>query len=188
MARVSIRRRAVIALVGYGVLALSALVFVFLRRNTPTLATTQVLILSAVWVAPIVLALLWEHLKGVKLGQVEISLNEVAPTPNVELATEIQRLEASVTPALSAAMRAAVKNRGFKLVEINLQCSLLVVHTTLSFGCARRGIYAYRALRIPGTGCGALVRRYGCTHGCAKGACQEISRFAKGCSGRFNRT
>jgi hypothetical protein len=121
MATVSIRQRAVIALVGYGVLALFALVFVLLRRNTPTLTTTHVLILSAVSVAPLVLALLWEHLKGVKLGQVEISLNEVAPTPNVELAAEIQKLEASVTPALSAAMRAAVGNRGFRLVEINLR-------------------------------------------------------------------
>jgi hypothetical protein len=82
---------------------------------------TQHLILSGVAVAPLMLALLWEHLKGVKVGQVEITLNEVTPTLHFELASQIQNLEASVTPALGAAMRAAVGRSEFKLVEINLR-------------------------------------------------------------------
>ncbi len=71
--------------------------------------------------APLVLALLWEHLKGVKVGQVEITLTEVAPKLHVELATQIQALEASVTFVLTNAMAAAIGNDEFRLVEINLR-------------------------------------------------------------------
>lgn len=43
----------------------------------------------AIAVAPLVLALVWEHVKGVKLGKVEITLAEVAPALHVQLASQI---------------------------------------------------------------------------------------------------
>ena len=64
MPPVPIRKRVAIALVGYGVLAVFGLAYLLLKRSAATLTTTQQLILSGVAVAPLVLALLWEHLKG----------------------------------------------------------------------------------------------------------------------------
>jgi hypothetical protein len=121
MPRISSRKRALIALAGYCVLGIFGLAYFLLKQNAPTLTTNQHLILSGVAVAPLVLALLWEHLKGVKVGQVEITLNEVSPPMPFDLATQLQELEASVTPALAAAMRAALGDREFKLLAINLR-------------------------------------------------------------------
>jgi hypothetical protein len=121
MPRISLLQRGLIALAGYGVLAVFAAIYFVLRRQPSNLTTTQALILSGVAVAPLVLALLWEHLKGVKVGQFEITLTDVTPTLHVELASQIQALEASVTIALVNAMRAAIGNRDFKLVEVNLR-------------------------------------------------------------------
>jgi hypothetical protein len=108
MPTISVRQRALIALVGYAVLAILAAIYFVLKRESSTLTTTQALVISGVAVAPLVLALLWEHLKGVKVGQVEIALTEVAPTLHFELASEIQALEASVTLVLANAMAAAI--------------------------------------------------------------------------------
>jgi len=106
--------------VGYSVLAIFGAIYEGLRKWS-TLTTTQALISSGILLAPLLLALLWEHLKGVKIGQVEITLTEVAPTLHVELASQIQALEASVPQALTNAMRAAIGNKEFRLVEINLR-------------------------------------------------------------------
>jgi hypothetical protein len=121
MPRISALQRGLIALAGYGVLAIFASIYGVLRRESSTLTTTQALVISGVAVAPLVLALLWEHLKGVKVGQVEITLTEVSPKLHVELATQIQALEASVTVVLTNAMAAAIGNKEFRLVEINLR-------------------------------------------------------------------
>ncbi len=129
MPRISVLKRGLIALAGYGVLAIFAGVYVVLRRESSTLSTTQALVVSGIAVAPLVLALLWEHLKGVKVGEVEITLAEVAPTLHVELASQIQALEASVTVALINAMRAAIGNKEFRLVQDKSTYeSLLVVY------------------------------------------------------------
>lgn len=119
--RISVGKRVVIAITGYGVLALFGLAYFVLGRTVPYLTTTQDLFLSVAIVAPVVLALLWEHLKGVKVGQIEIALNQVAPALHVELASEIQDLQASVPLALIEALGNAVANSDFKLVEINLR-------------------------------------------------------------------
>src|SRR5258708_38893722 len=129
MPRISVLKRGLIALAGYGVLAIFAGVYVVLRRESSTLSTTQALVVSGIAVAPLVLALLWEHLKGVKVGEVEITLAEVAPTLHVELASQIQGLEASVTVALINAMRAAIVNKEFRLgQDKSTYESLLVVY------------------------------------------------------------
>jgi hypothetical protein len=121
MLRIPPLRRGLIALAGYGVLAIFAAVYVVLRRESSALNTTQALVVSGLAVAPLVLALLWEHLKSVKVGQLEITLTEVSPTLHFELASQIQALEASVPLALRNAMAVAIGNKGFELLEINLR-------------------------------------------------------------------
>ncbi|MGA8728650.1 MAG: hypothetical protein WB608_07865 [Terracidiphilus sp.] len=123
MARISLLQRGLIALIGYSVLAVFGTIYFVLKRQSSNFTTTQALVISAVAVAPLVLALVWEHLKGVKVGQVEITLTEVAPTLHVELASQIQALEASVPVALTNAMQAAIGQKEFRLVEINLRTS-----------------------------------------------------------------
>ena len=143
MPPVPIRKRVAIALVGYGVLAVFGLAYLLLKRSAATLTTTQQLILSGVAVAPLVLALLWEHLKGVKVGQVEITWNEVTPPLEFELSSQIQDLEASVTPALSAAIRAAVGNSQLKLLAINLRSTPYWWSTRLYLLAALAEEYTY---------------------------------------------
>jgi len=143
MTPVPIRKRAAIALVGYGVLALFGLAYFLLKRSAHALTTTQQLILSGVAVAPLVLALLWEHLRGVKVGQVEITWNEVTPPLEFELSSQIQDLEASVTPALSAAIRAAVGNGQLKVLAINLRSTPYWWSTRLYLLAALAEEYTY---------------------------------------------
>jgi hypothetical protein len=110
-----------IAAAGYAVLALAAIAFFSLGKLPMELTHTHRLIISAVAVTPVLLALLWEHLKGFKVGQVEITLNEVAPTVDVELASAMQDLRGSETPALAQAISVAADRADLKLVEVNLR-------------------------------------------------------------------
>lgn len=113
--------RVKVAAAGYVVLAVVALAFFTLRKLPIELTNTQRLILSAVFAAPLLLALVWEHLKGVKVGEVEIKLNDVAPTPDVELASAIQGLQGSATPTLVETISKAAERAELKLVEVNLR-------------------------------------------------------------------
>lgn len=143
MPTISVRQRGLIALVGYAVLAIFAAVYFVVRRGSSTVTTSQALVISGVAVGPLVLALLWEHLKGVKVGQVEITLTEVAPKLHVELASQIQALEASVTPVLANAMAAAIGNKEFRLVEINLRMTPYWWSTRLYLLAALAEEYTY---------------------------------------------
>ena len=44
-----------------------------MQRFEPDLSHAEAMILSAIVVLPLVLALAWEHIKSVKLGEIEIS-------------------------------------------------------------------------------------------------------------------
>jgi len=61
-------------------------------------------------------ALLWEHLKGFKVGEIEITLNEVTSPVNFELASNFQELEGSATPTLVKAISGAISRKDLKLV------------------------------------------------------------------------
>jgi len=119
----TIKDRFKIAFIAYFVLLLAALAFFILRKYAPPLSFNQKLAISAIFVSPIVLASLWEHLKGFKVGGVEISLQEVAATVNYELASAIQDLQGSATPALIGAINKAIETTDIKLVEVNLRSS-----------------------------------------------------------------
>jgi hypothetical protein len=110
-----------IAGAGYLVLGVVGLAFLALRRLPVEFTNTQRLILSAALAAPLLLALLWEHVKGFKVGEVEITLNEVAPTLDVELASAIQGLQGSATPTLVETVSKAAERSELKLVEVNLR-------------------------------------------------------------------
>ena len=119
----TLKDRFKIAFIAYFVLLLAAVAFFILREYAPPLSFNQKLAMSAIVVSPIVLALLWEHLKGLKVGGVEISLQEVAATVNYELASAIQDLQGSATPALIGAINKAIETTDIKLVEVNLRSS-----------------------------------------------------------------
>lgn len=123
MPTLSLRKRLLIALTGYGVLLLSIIAFLVLRRFEMGVSVTQKMILSAVVAVPLLLALLWEHLKGLKVGQVEITLNDVTPTIDVELAAAIQDLQGSGTATLVQAVSSLIGRKDLKLVEVNLRSS-----------------------------------------------------------------
>lgn len=115
-------KRLQIALAGYGVVIVFGVVF-WALHGLKELSSAERLILSAAVAAPLALALLWEHLKGLKIGEIEITLKEVTPPINIELAGAIQDLQGSGTPALVEGVSAAVKSKEMRLVEINLRDS-----------------------------------------------------------------
>lgn len=121
MTTLTFPQRLLIALAGYGLLAAFGVAYFVLKKYGSGLSTNQLLILSAALVAPLGLALLWEHLKGVKIGKIEVKLNEVSPRMDVELASELAELRASVPKALADLLAEAVKNEDFRLVEVNLK-------------------------------------------------------------------
>lgn len=124
MPRISLRKRLLIALIGYGVLLLFLAAFFVLRRIEMGLSPPLKLILSAVVIAPLLLALLWGNLKGLRVGDVEITLNDVTPTIDVELASEIQELQGSATATLVQAVSGLIGRKDhLKLVEVNLRIS-----------------------------------------------------------------
>jgi hypothetical protein len=106
MPGLSFGRRLLIALAGYGLIAIFGGIYWELKQHTEHLSTNQLLILSAVGVVPLALALIWEYLKGVKVGKVEIKLSDVSPALDVELADKLAQLAASVTPDLAALITA----------------------------------------------------------------------------------
>ncbi len=118
---ISQKRRLVIAAVGYGVVTLFAGVLLFLRHYYPALASTERIIFSGLAVAPLVLALLWEHLKGFKIGEIEITLAEVTPHVDFDLAANFQELQGSGTPALVQAISGAVARKDLNLLAVNLR-------------------------------------------------------------------
>lgn len=118
---ISQKRRLLIAAVGYGVVALFAGALLLLRHHYPALSSTERIIFSAVAVAPLVLALLWEHLKGFKVGEIEITLAQVAPRVDFDLAGNFQELQGSGTPALVQAISSAIVRKDLDLLAVNLR-------------------------------------------------------------------
>jgi hypothetical protein len=66
--------------------------------------------MSALAAGPLLIALIWEHLRTLKVVWVEITLlEEVTPAINVELASAVQEQRASSTPAFIALIGAAIE-------------------------------------------------------------------------------
>lgn len=114
-------RRVKIAAAGYSVVALFVGALLLLRHYHPGLSATERITFSALAVAPLVLALLWEHLKGFKVGEIEITLAEVAPRVDFDLASNFQELQGSGTPALVQAISAAITRKDVSLLAVNLR-------------------------------------------------------------------
>jgi len=129
MTILSVRERIPIIVAGYVVVVIFAGVFVglgYLPENVvgttaEEISVTERLIISAIAVAPLLLALLWDRFKSIKVGEFEISLNEAGAAINVELSTDIQTLDSSATPQLVASVSRAITQPDLKLVEINLR-------------------------------------------------------------------
>ena len=76
---------------------------------------------SVVVVAPVVLGLLWDRVKGLKIWEIELVLKQASPTINLELSSMIQRSEGSATLPLVKLIAAAIAQRDLSLVEVNLR-------------------------------------------------------------------
>jgi hypothetical protein len=123
MPRISIGKRILVVLAGYLLVGAFFVMLVTLQVLKVGFSETEKLIVSAIFVAPLLVGLLWESIRGVKLGEIEITLNEVTPRMDFELAATIQELQGSGTPALVEAIRAAVQRSDLKLLAINLRSS-----------------------------------------------------------------
>jgi len=121
MQHLSVGQRFRIALAGYGVSLTFGLALFTFRRLVPGLSHADQLLLATAVALPLVLALLWERLNRVKLGEVEITLAEVTPRIDFDLASAIQDLQGSATPKLVQLIKTAIQNNDLELVEVNLQ-------------------------------------------------------------------
>jgi len=119
--RSSLRQRVQIAAAGYAVLAVFLIAFAVERQLLTELSSSESLVLAAAIVAPLVVALLWDRVKGLKAGEFEITLAEVSTPINFELGNQIMELQGSLTPHLVQAVTAAMASPDVSLVEINLQ-------------------------------------------------------------------
>lgn len=129
----TLKDRFKIALVAYCVLAVAAIVFLALSRSTASLTFAQKLTLSAVSATPIALSVLWEHIKGFKVGGVEFALKEVVAEVSYEIAAAFQELQGSATPELVTAITKAMQQADVKVVAVNLRSSPYWWSTRLYF-------------------------------------------------------
>ena len=113
--------RFAIATRGYAIVAVFGVCLLGLRSADADLSSPETLILSGILCSPLALALFWEYIKGFKLGEVEITLAEVALPIDIELAEAVQEQESSRTPALVETIAAAIKQRDLRLVQVNLR-------------------------------------------------------------------
>jgi hypothetical protein len=109
----------------YLIIALFVAVFGLLRlwKNEliTALSETEQLIASAVFVAPLLIGLVWDRLKGLKIGELELAFRDSTPSIDVELASAVQDLRGlSYTPHLIEAINAAMDREDIKLSEVNL--------------------------------------------------------------------
>lgn len=117
----SSRRRWVIALRGYAVVAVFGVTLLALRLLATGLSPSEALVLSAALAVPLALALFWENIKGFRVGQLEITLAEVSLPVDIELSAAVQGLRGSETPELVEAIVAVSERPDCRLVEVNLR-------------------------------------------------------------------
>jgi hypothetical protein len=86
------------------------------------LNVTERFVVSVIVVAPVILGLLWDRLKGLKIGEIEVVLEQASPTINIELASAIQKSQGSQTIDLVNVIASAIAQADLKLVEVNLRC------------------------------------------------------------------
>jgi hypothetical protein len=123
MPPLSFTRRLQIAGAGYVVVTIFAAAFWALQQFKG-MSSTDRLILSAAAVAPILLALLWERIKGLKVGEVEITMIEVTLPIDIVLASAIQDLPSALESQVSDLVQVvgpALDSDKLKIVEINLR-------------------------------------------------------------------
>jgi hypothetical protein len=99
-----------IAVIVYGYLVVIAVFAIFLAlQELPQdlygiqlekLNATERFMVSVIVVAPVILGLLWDRLKGLKIGEIELVLEQASPTINIDLASAIQNSQSSKTPDL----------------------------------------------------------------------------------------
>lgn len=115
------RRRFALAIRGYAAVGLFCVALLALRLVATGLTSTETLILSAILASPLALALFWEHLKGLKVGELEVRLAEVSLPIDVELAAAVQDLKGSETQELVETISAAIGRSDLRLVQVNLR-------------------------------------------------------------------
>lgn len=124
MPYISVGRRLLVGLVGYAVVVLFLVAFWILRRFLPLpldLSVSEQITLSVIMVAPVLAAVLWGNIHGLKFGEIEVSLNDVATKLDFELASKIQIMQGSMTMELVNAISEAIMRPELKLVEVDLR-------------------------------------------------------------------
>jgi hypothetical protein len=117
----STRQRFAIAIRSYVIVVIFCLALLSLRLVAVGLSPPETLIVSALLAAPLALGLFWEHIKGFKLGPVEITLAELSLPIDIELSVAVQEQQGSQTQALVQTIAVAIERRNLLLVQVNLR-------------------------------------------------------------------
>jgi hypothetical protein len=129
MQAMAIRTRIAVIVYGYLVVIAFFAIFLTLQKLPQNLYGIQLeklnaaerFVVSVIVVTPMVLGLLWDRLKGFKIGEIEFVLEEASPTINVDLASAIQNSQSSQTLDLVNLIVSVMAQPDLKLVEVNLR-------------------------------------------------------------------
>lgn len=129
MRTMALRARITVIIYGYLVVIAVFAIFVALQEmpqvlygiQLEKLDTAERFVVSVIVVAPVILGLLWDRLKGLKIGEIEFVLEQATPTINIELASAIQNSQSSQTMDLVNLNTSSIAQADLKLVEVNLR-------------------------------------------------------------------
>src|SRR5271169_883284 len=123
MGTMALRTRIAVIVYGYLVVVSVLAIFLALQQLLPRdvygiqlekLSPPESFVVSVIVVAPVILGLLWDRVKGVKIGEIELVLEQASPTINIELASAIQNSQSSQTPDLVNLIASAIAQADLK--------------------------------------------------------------------------
>jgi hypothetical protein len=127
----ALRTRIAVIVYGYLVVVSVLGIFLALQQLLPRdvygihldkLTSPESFVVSVIVVAPVILGLLWDRVRGFKIFEIELVLGQASPTINIELASAIQNSKGSLTMHLVETISSAIAQPDLKLVEVNLRC------------------------------------------------------------------
>ncbi len=114
------RRRLLVAAAGYAAFAVFAVALTLLRHGWPDLPWAVTVSLATAAAVPMVLALLWERVRGFNVLGVSVTLAAVSVPVREKLATLVQEQKGSATEDLVKRLVRAIEDPAVELIQVNL--------------------------------------------------------------------
>jgi hypothetical protein len=109
-----------VLMVGYAAVALFLMVFWIARSLLGEEESSSAFVLAAAAAAPLVLALVWDRLRGIKIFGVEFDLKAAEAKLDEEVAVAVQLQESSATPELVEGLAVALSGPRPDGIKVNL--------------------------------------------------------------------